>query len=318
MKINTGQHAHRLALGEGIFTEPKKEGKEMSRSWIKVVFAGIVVVFAILAFVWIGQESFAAAGKKPAPEPVWAAQIPDYGNLSGMKTGTGEDYLYKSSDPYVRVTVQKSSAGGIVTRTTVHFYIYPSAPDPLVWARFTGVYPALSPGIPGPAGACGFPYPYNGFPSPDCFLNFVNSNHPKPGYDHLLFNFWVDADIDDLSRFPLIGEEIQWTGSGAFTINIWNSFEPISSQDPEPYHTVVARLNGGDNDPPRGFFIRRISDNTWEFRIEQKSFAFSQVYSWAETVVGRNGKPSTIVTQYQPLTGEGDLSLKLRLIKNPY
>lgn len=279
------------------------------------VLSGLILVTAliILAFA-LGPFGHAALGKKPAPEPVWAMQVPsDSLNLSGMEDG----FLYKNGNPYVRITVQKSTTGGTVTRTTVHFYIYPSTPDPQVWASLGGIFPDIVLAEdPGPGGACGFPYPYSQIGPPGCFLDFVNSAHPKPGYEHLLFNFWVGADIEDLSRFPH-GQEVQWTGSGAFTINIWNSFEPISLSDPEPYHTVVASLAGGDNDYPQGFFITRTGTNTWEFRIEQKLFTLSQAYSWAETVIGRNGKPTTKITSWQPLRGEGPLSFKLRLVKNP-
>lgn len=275
----------------------------------------ILVLFATLSIiaVVVGPTSQAAPGKRPAPEPVWAMQIPDSLNLVGMPNG----YLYKNGDPYVRVTVQKATTGSVVTRTTFHFFIYPSTTPPQVWAKFQGIYPSVTLAAdPGPGGYCGFPaaVPQDG--SPACFTAFINSEHPKPGYEHLLFYFWIEGDIEDPARYPL-GSEVQLTGNGAFTINIWNDFDPIFPDDPEPYQTVVARLVGGDNEPPRGFFVTRSSSNSWEFRVEQKMFDFSQAYHWAETVIGRNGKPTTVVTGYKPLTGQGELSFALRLFKNP-
>jgi hypothetical protein len=280
----------------------------------KLLFGAVMALAAVAIVLLIGTPGQAAPGKKPVPEPVWGMQIPESLNLAGMPG----DFVYKSGNPCVRITVQKSTTGGIVTRTTVHFYIYPSTTPPQVWAKFQNVNLETIDlaADPGPAGACGFPFPYNQGISPSCFFAFVNTMHPLPGYEHLLFYFWIDADIEDAIRFPL-GEEVQWFTGGAFTINIWNDFEPISQDDPEPYQTIVARLAGGDNTCPQGFFITRTGANTWEFRIEQKMFAFSQSYHWAETGTGRNGKPTTVVTGWRPLEGEGPLSLKLRLIKNP-
>jgi hypothetical protein len=272
----------------------------------------LIAALVILAFA-SGPPGQAAPGKKPGPEPVWAMQVPESLNLVGMPEG----FIYKSGDPYVRVTVQKSTSGSVVTRTTVHFYIYPSSNPPQVWASFRGVYPVVMLAEdPGPGGTCGFPYPFNQEVSPGCFLDFVNSPQPLPGYEHLLLNFWIDADIEDLNRFP-IGQEVQWLTGGAFTINFWNSFDPISATDPEPFQTVVARLQGSDNVYPQGFFITRTGPNTWDFRLEQKMFTFSQAYSWAESVIGRNGKPTIKITSWEPLEGEGPLSFVLRLIKNP-
>jgi hypothetical protein len=277
----------------------------------KASFLPVLALSATLILIALisGPSGQAAPGKKPTPEPVWAATIPAYGNLVGMDEGR---YLYKSGDPYVRVTVQKATTGGIVTRTTVHFYIYPSMPEPGVWARFQGVdfQPVL--GDPGPLGALGI----CGFPPGYCnFFGFVNSEHPKPGYEHLLFNFWFDGDIEDPAR-PL-GVPIQYLGSGAFNIFIWNNFSPLSTEDPEPYETVSASLVGGDNTSPHGLFIEKISDSIWEFTLEQKLFKFSQNYGWTEPGVGRNGKPTTVYSSWEPLSGEQALSFKIRLIKNP-
>jgi hypothetical protein len=263
-----------------------------------------------------GPPGQAAPGKKPVPEPIWAAQIPAYGNLMSM----GEGHLYKSGDPYVRVTVQKATTGGAVTRTTVHFFIYPSANPPEVWARFTGIDFLPTLGDPGPLaalGLCGFPPDYCLGSQGADFLGFVNSEHPKPGYEHLLFNFWFDGDFEDAVRYPAGLGPVQYLGSGTFNIFFWNNFDPLSAADPEPYETVTARLVGGDNTEGRGLFIEKIGDNAWEFTIERKLFAFSQHYSWIEPGIGRNGKPATVHTSWEPLSGEQELSFKIRLVKNP-
>ncbi len=284
----------------------------MSKNAARLVLFPAVCFLVFLFVAEFGLKSQAAPAKKPAPEPIWGARIFDYKNLLGM----GEGYLYKSGDPYIRVTVQKSSTGGVVTQSTIHFFIYAS--DPVQkWVQFQGLsLSEYSIGTPGPAGACGFPEGYNSGGLPSCFLNFFNSMHPKPGYEHLLFYFVVDADIEDRAMFP-IGMTVPWTGGGAVTIYIWNSFDPLSFTDPQPYESITASLKNLCVESPKGYWITRVDANTWDITIEQQVFDLTQHYSWASTSTGRNGKPVTTITSYQPLAGKGELSYKIRLIKNP-
>lgn len=283
----------------------------MPKILVRLLTGMTVLAVVGLAITGSGVFSHAAPAKRPAPEPVWAAQIPAYGNLFPMQEG----YLYKNGDPYVRVTVQKSTTAGVVTRSTIHFFIYANTNPPTPGALFQGMSLSdYSLGEAGPAGACGFPDGFGGG-LPGCLESFFNSPQPKPGYEHLLFYFVVEADIEDLGTFPQ-GEEVHWTGSGADTIYFWNSFNPLSAADPEPYESVTARLTSLCSDGDKGIWIKRVGD-TWEIRIEQQMFTVSQHYTWQETKIGKNGRPQTIVTSYQPLTGTGELSYKLRLIKNP-
>lgn len=285
----------------------------MYKKFIRVVSLCAAIVVLIWAANALGQKSLHAAAKKPNPAPVWGAQIIDYGNLSGM----GENHVYDSGDPNVRVTLQKSTTGGVVTQSTVHFFIYGNTNPPATWAKFDGVnFFDYSSGNSGPAGFCGFPTPYNQWDSPDCLLGFLNSDHPKKGYEHLLFYFVIGADLEDLAVFPM-GERVPWTGSGAVTVSFWNAFDPLSASDPEPYESVTASLKNLCSDSPKGYWITRIDDNHWEIQIEQQLFTFTQFYSWEETIIGRNGKPARVITNYQPLTGSGEMSYKIRLIKNP-
>jgi hypothetical protein len=291
----------------------KQKGGFMSGKHLRLFFTITGIVACSLAFASLAFKSQAAPAKKPTPAPVWGVQIASYGNLLGM----GDDYLYRSGDPYVNVTVQKGTSGNVVVQSTIHFFIYAS-PQEEKWARFYNVdlLPDYSLGNAGPAGQCGFPAGYNSGGLPGCFLNFFNSEHPKPGYEHLLFYFVIGADLEDLSTFPL-GVDTKWTGSGAVTVYIWNAFDPLSSTDPEPYESVTANLRSPCSDGDRGYWIKRVDANTWEIRVEQQVFSLTQFYSWEDTIIGKKGKPSYVITSYQPLAGEGELTYKIRLIKNP-
>src|SRR5512141_2150841 len=272
----------------------------MSKNVTRLLILSATCVLAAFCLTLLGPKSQAAPVKKPTPEPFWGAQIAAYGNLAGM----GGDFIYKNGDLYSRVTVQKSTTAGIATRSTIHFFIYPG--DPLQrWAQFQGLsLTEFTTAEPGPAGACGFPEGYRSGGSPDCFLSFFNSAHPKPGYEHLLFYFVVDADIEDTSLFP-VGSPVQWTGGGAVTIYFWNAFDPLSATDPEPYESVTASLKELCIDYPKGYWITRVDDKTWEIMIEQQVFDMAQFYSWVITSVGRNGKTYRTIANYEPLSGKG-------------
>jgi hypothetical protein len=285
----------------------------MSKKYVsRLLFAPLCCALLILLATIFIPKSEAIAGGKPIPPAVWGVKILDYGNLLGM----GDGYLYKDGEPFIRVTVQKGTTGGTVTRSTIHFFIYAS--DPVQkWAKFQGLsLTEYNTGLPGPAGACGFPDGYNYGVLPDCFLNFFNSAHPKPGYEHLLFYFVFNADIEDPVAFPP-GQTFSWTGGGASTIYLWNSFDPLFQLDLQPYESVTASLKNLCSEAPKGIWITRNDANTWDIRVEQQIYDFSQHYSWATTTTGKNGRPTTTVTSYQPLTGKGELSFMLQLIKNP-
>jgi hypothetical protein len=270
----------------------------------------LVGLFILFAAVFLSAYSLRQKTMgKPSPAPIWGARIPFYGNLSSL---SGDQYLYKTGDPFARVTAQKGRTG----YSTIHFFIYGGNP-PENNAQFSGVNMTdWVSGSAGPTGFCGFPAPYNSWESPDCLVGFFNSDHPKAGYEHLLFYFVVGADIEDLNTFP-IGIEKKWTGPGSVTIYLWNSFEALTDQDPEPYYSVTADLKNLCSDGEKGYWIKRVDDKTWEIRIEQQVFDVSEHYSWAETVIGKNGRPTTITTSYTPLKGKANLSYKIRLIKNP-
>jgi len=138
----------------------------------------------------------------------------------------------------------------------------------------------------------------------NCFLNFFNSMHPKPGYEHLLFYLVFNADIEDPGVFP-VGQTVSWLGGGASTIYIWNSFDPLFATDPSRMNRVTASLKNMCPEYPKGIWVTRLDANTWDIRIEQQIYDFTQHYSWATTSTGKNGRPVTSVTSYQPLTGKG-------------
>jgi hypothetical protein len=283
--------------------------KKTGWRFLLAIFTCVLGISLAVSFV---QKAHAVSGGKPTPPAIWGIKILDYKNLIGM----GESYLYKDGTPFIRVTVQKSTSGGTVIRSTLHFFIYAS--DSMEkWVQFQGLsLTDYTLSAAGPAGACGFPEGYTSGGLPACFLNFFNSMHPKPGYEHLLFYIVFNGDIEDPDLFP-VGQEVPWIGGGASKIFFWNSFDPLSESDLEPYESITATLGSLCQEAPKGIWINRPDAMTWDIRIEQQVYDFSQHYSWASTTMGKNGKPVTTVTSFQPLTGKGELSYILRLIKNP-
>jgi len=277
----------------------------------------LVIVVVIVDAQGVNSQ-FKTQGKPVKPpgqdnpeEITWGAQILDYGgNLFGKEA----DYIYKSSDPFVNVTVQEGKKTG---NTTIHFFLYANYDPPDPWIQFRDVVMTdFVFGEEGPNGACGFPYPYNSLGTPGCLGDFFNSQHPKLGYEHILFYIVLaDADLEDLSMFPE-GVEILWTGSGVVKIYIWNSFDPLTAEDPEPYNSVTAHLKTYCMEDGKGIWIRRVAD-TWEIRIEQQVFDISEHYSWEEPATTTKGKPTSNVTYYTPLEAKTTLSYIIRLIKNP-
>lgn len=280
----------------------------MSREIKRLAYLSVLLFLAAFALsVFVPQD--VTAGKRPA-EPSWGVKIIDYGNLAGM----APDHIYKGSDPNVRVTLQKSTSGGVVTGSTLHFFIYANPQQ--TYATFHDInFPQedLIFGDPGPVGFCGFPGPPISEP---CLVDFVNSWHPKPGYVHLLFYFVIGADLENEAIFPL-STPVQWTGTGAVTTYFWNAFDPIVPNDPESYASVTASLKNLCIENGKGIWITRMGPDTWEIEIRQQVFDWTQFYSYATTSIGRNGRTYTTITNYQPLAAKGELTYKIVLIKNP-
>ncbi|MFC2161719.1 hypothetical protein ACFLRX_08730 [Acidobacteriota bacterium] len=278
------------------------------------LFVTVIVVFsnaqAVNNQVGIQGKPIKPPGKDKQQEATWGAQIPFYGNLLGM----GEDHVYDSSDPLVNVLVQRNNTSG---NTSVNFWLYANEDPPDPWAEFSGVFmDEIIIGPEGPGGYCGFPG-FGPLENPVCLEGFFNSQHPKQGYEHILFSFvFIGADFEDLSMFPM-DEEILWTGSGVCKIYIWNNFDPLTEEDPEPYHSVRVVLNEYCTDAEKGIFITRTATNTWEIRTEQQVFDISEHYSWEEPDVSKKGRPRTITTHYTSLEAKANMSYKIRLIKNP-
>jgi len=170
--------------------------------------------------------------------------------------------------------------------------------------------------VTGPGGVCGFPPFYNvGFPN--CLPLFLNSDHPKQGYEHAMFRFRIDADLDDETLFPP-GQRVKYMGSGAITIYLWNSFEPLTADDPFPYHTVTVHLAHMCTDGDKGYYITKLDDGTWELNLEGQTFDITQSYTWKEvTGIGKNKKPIISITSYAPQSGLADVACKFIIIKNP-
>ncbi len=127
----------------------------MSKNVTRLTIFSAVCVLAAFSFTLLGLKSQAAPVRKPTPEPIWGAQILNHGNLYPMNWDEG--HFYRSGTNNVRVTVQKSTTAGVVTRSTIHFFLYGTDPAQ-EWAGFQGV--SLSEWskaeIPGPAGFCGW------------------------------------------------------------------------------------------------------------------------------------------------------------------
>ncbi len=278
---------------------------------------GLLVLIS-LATIAAGQKP----GKKPpSEEVVWGVRIPAYGNLSGQDGGS---HLYTDADSNVRVSIGESTTGTTVDYTSIRLFIFANASndtngDPL--ETFVSFYNVTFPELvqaddPGPTLYCGFPPAYN-TGSPDCLRFFLNSNHPKRGYEHVLFSFRIDADLEDEMLFPK-GSRIKYTGPGAITIYIWNSFEALTVADPYPYHTVTLHLANLCSDGDKGYYITRINDSEWELNLEDQVLDIRQSYSWEEvTGIGKNKRPIITRTSYVPHEGLINLSYRFVIVKNP-
>ena len=281
--------------------------------------------FALGFVVIITLVTIAFSKKPPTPEDVWGAQIPAWGNLSGMIDEYPETHLYSNADPNVRVSVIKSMTGTTVDFTSIKLSIYANATndtkgDPLeTYVSFSNAYfPELVQAAdPGPLGWCGFPPYYNIGGSQSCLLYFLNSNHPKEGYEHILFSFRIDADLEDETLFPK-SQRVKYLGLGSITIYIWNSFEAITLYDPFPYHTVTMNLAHMCNDGEQGYYITRLDDNKWELNLVGQTLEIRQNYQYEEvTGTDKRNRPIITRTAYVPQSGLVDLSYKFVIIKNP-
>jgi hypothetical protein len=174
-------------------------------------------------------------------------------------------------------------------------------------------------GPAGPTGYCGFPVPFKNMSTPECFVAFFNSEHPKTGYEHIVFLiilYGLDSDIEDLSKFPVGGGPYLWTSGGIRSnISIWNNRDPLTEVD--SYHSLAATLSSYCIEDGKGIYITRESLNSWLFRIEQQVYDLSEYYTWAEPDPNAKGKPKTILSFYTPVEAQAELSFTIRLIKNP-
>ena len=184
-------------------------------------FLGLVL--GLVVIVGLTSVAFGQKGGRKQPPATWGVRIPAYGNLSGMGGGT---HLYTNDDPNVNFSVTKEMTGQTVDYTSIRLFIFANAANdgcgnPLeTYVSFFGVNfsELLESDEVGPGGVCGFPPCFNvGFP--DCLPYFLNTDHPKQGYEHVLFGFRINADIDDETLFPM-GQRVKYMGSGAITIYI--------------------------------------------------------------------------------------------------
>jgi|GEM_PF-5238307 len=287
----------------------------------------IILGLGVASLVIVALSLTAFSQKPPKLTTVWGAQIPDYVRFGGEAPNivgmNGGEYIYNpSTDANVRATVYEGSAREPLTG--LRFFIYENAlsiegepgqtsamfrnvamPPVLTWAE-----------DPGPLGYCGFPASEDN--APDCLFHFLNSSHPKQGYEYLVFGLQVG---ENLEAFP-IGQEILFTGDLGVWIDIWNwthcgNLRPIPALN---YPTVLMNMARRDFDGGRGFFVTRTSANTWEFRVEEQPFGFRTAYCFDEIETIAKGKKTydtSVRHNYEPLTGEIRLSYKIVLIKNP-
>jgi hypothetical protein len=137
-----------------------------------------------------------------------------------------------------------------------------------------------------------------------------------------MFSFVVYDDLEDETVFPINGSQIdKYSGDGAITIYIWNSFEPLTPEDLFRYHTVMLNLahlcNTDPDNPDRGYHITRTDQDRWEFWLQDQILDVRQSYIWEEiTGYQKNKRPIITTTSYVPQTGLVNLSYKIVLIKN--
>ena len=288
----------------------KKNGK------VILGFATGLVIIIALAAVAFSQKP----GKKPPKETtVWGAQILPYMNLSGMDGG---NYVYKSGvNPNVRITVSKNTTGSTVNYTEIHFFIYANANnddfgDPRdTYMTFLGaqISDLTEADETGPLGTDGFPLLYS-----NNLSGFLNSNHPKKGYDHIFFRFVIAGDLENEAIFPIGGAPQKYTGAGSLTIFIWNSFDCLIPGEEFPYHSVKLHLASLCNEEPRGYYITRTAEDKWEFWLKNEILEIIQSYCYSEvTGYAKNKRPIVTTKSYEPQSGLVNLSYKIVLIKNP-
>jgi hypothetical protein len=151
-------------------------------------------------------------------------------------------------------------------------------------------------------GACQFPSINNQW-TPECVEEFINKQHPQPGYQHLNIMFYVFQDIEKIvpgsGKIPLRNGD--W---GQFFI--WNRQYCDDSAVRNP-HTVDATFvtsdDGQAGDPNAGFFIERKDAQTWTITVSQQKFQVVESYCKVEPYIGKNGKTIYINKLYTPFKG---------------
>jgi hypothetical protein len=289
----------------------KKNGKAI------LGFATGAIIIIALAAVAFSQKPGKNPPKPPADTTVWGAQIQPYMNMSGMDDG---NFVYESGvNPNVRITVSKNTTGSTVNYTEIHFFIYANANndengDPLDTYMTFQAAPivGLTTGVAGPL-PTGFPTIYG-----NSLGAFLNSNHPKQGYDHIFFRFVIADDLENEAIFPIGGDPQKYTGGRTLYIYLWNSFDCLIDGEPFPYHSVMLHLADWCNEDTRGYYIMRKTENTWEFWLEGQILEVIQSYCYsAVTGEAKNKKPIVTTTYWEPQSGLVNLSYKIDLIKNP-
>ncbi len=247
----------------------------------------LLVSFLTIVFVFIGvnfaHAQKAQVQKKPpkTPDYTWSMTIPSgSGNVWGMPNHTYEDGIAKTN---IRYKEYISVKGTIYPRIEFSIDIDSS----IDWDEYVQIANAtvVNPLAYENTIACGFPD--NGGLTIDggCLSYFFNGCHPRPEYDYINFHLtFLDSRLEDINKDEAL------YGNGLISILIWNN-------EVADYHSLHANCYNEDmNSGGSKYYIKRTSEDTWKFFIENQEFCLiEQYYSEEQVEQGNSGKYKTFI-----------------------
>ncbi len=267
------------------------------------LIAGLTVLLIVSGTVLLDAER-----KPKTPSYAWSMTVPmESFNVLGMV-----DHIYKDGVDKTRIYYSEDFDNPSQTMRTTFMLFIDASSDKDEWVAIQGA--SVRDAAPtGEGDPCGFPL--GGDTEGGCMEAFLNSVHPDPGYNHIMFRLVVHEALENFQ----LGVEVPWTGGGGITIYFWNSFDCGDGVNIH-YHSVSARVTSLNCVFPAGYYITRTGPDTWKFRIEKQDFELDEHYCVTEQVqepVGNSGKYKTVTrTQtYHPQTAWTTLSYAFELTR---
>jgi|GEM_PF-6463298 len=261
--------------------------------WVCMLLVCFVVMGSLILF-----------GKKPGSDSyTWSAKIP-VGSTNPYPNNGDYNYVYKDGENYVGISVGTYIVDNRTKQkqTDIKIFIYDQQEqEKTVNVGFYGVtFESIDVTGDGDAGV----FPTDPFPCTipgECLNNFVNNTHPFNGYEHIMFHFRFDGDLEDIS----VGSTDPPRPAEA-KIYFWNNFECDDGTGTH-YHTLTAGQTVFQGDP--GFSITRVSEDSWKIQVENMYFTFEESYcEETREPIGKSGKYRTISQHYHPLIANAYMS----------